>query len=208
MSFELTYILIVSVVLVLLVIRLLLDFVRHRLTMKALIETNDMISMDSSLDYKIKETLDRVIYYFNESNEISNLESLLTPEAMQTLEQKVDKSSDVKPQPRIIDAEDKQKRITSSGYQYLLYFDSYNKDDDILTGRIFFNYRYCKHVFTATVPAITLKNNYFETICLSEGIRFQCKTNPTIMFHRIEKIERDILLKLKGSASILNKFRK
>jgi len=58
-----------------------------------------------------------------------------------------------------------------------------------------------------TVPAITPQNNNFETICLSEGIRFQCKTNPTVMFHRIEKIDRDFLLKLQGSASILNKNR-
>ena len=204
MSFESIYILIVSVVSFLLVVRKLVDYFRHRLTMKALIETNDMISIESSLDYKIKETLDRFICYYNEFNKLSELKSLLTQEAFQILEQKFDKSSDVKPQLRIVDAGNEQKRITSSVYQYLLYLDSYNKDDDILTGRIFFNYRYCKHVFTATVPAITLKNNYFETICLSEGIRFQCKTTPTVMFHRIEKIERDFSLKLRGSASILN----
>ncbi len=109
MSFERIYILIVSVVLFVLIIRRLIDYVRHRLTMKVLIETNDMTSMESSLDYKIKETLDRFIYYFNEYNEITKLKRLLTQEALQILKYKVDNSSGMKPQTRIIDAENEQK---------------------------------------------------------------------------------------------------
>lgn len=203
MSFERIYILIVSVLLFVLVIRRLIDYVRHRLTMKALLETNDLLRIESSLDCKIKESLDRLIYYFNESNEISNLKSLLTQEAFQILEKKIADSSSDKSQCKIMESENELKKVLSNEGRYRIYFDSYDKDSDILTGRIFFDYHYKKILFlTVIVPAITSQNNNFETICLSEGIRFQCKTNPTVMIHRIERIERDVLLKLQGSASI------
>ena len=55
--------------------------------------------------------LDRVIYYFNEYNGITKLIRLLTQEAVQILKHKIDNSSGMKPQTRIIDAENEQKNL-------------------------------------------------------------------------------------------------